>query len=219
MARKTDKYAAFVEHPRYGRAPHITGLNPILWEDGVHLHWHTLDSNEVPRLLELVSGNNSEWRRPQRIANTAIVADVDKQTPSPVPVTHYFDLARNCRACGRPFIFFAREQKYWYEALGFSLNSDCVHCVECRKQQQGVARQRETYESLFHIAEKTTEQLIVMADACLSLIEAGEFTKKQTQRARALLNAVPEEADVRKRSRFADLMKRVTAIESQGEQT
>jgi hypothetical protein len=91
----------------------------------------------------------------------------------------------------------------------FGLDSDCVRCIECRKQQQGIAREREIYESF----DKMVEQSLEVADACLSLIESGVFTTKQTQRVRMLLNAVPDDADVRKRSRYANLIKRVLAAE------
>lgn len=64
--------------------------------------------------------------------------------------------------------------------------------VECRKPQQSIALKRELYESLFHVQNKTIEQLIQMADACLSLIEAGIFTVRQAQRVRCLMNTVPK---------------------------
>ncbi|MHB8974297.1 MAG: zinc-ribbon domain containing protein [Pirellulaceae bacterium] len=215
-----DKYADFVDHPRYGRRPNITGLNPNPRDCHVHLHWNATTHNEIVAQFESVTGQ--EWpygdlrsysSRTRRIPDTAIPADLARQTLATVPVTHYFDLERRCRDCDRPFIFFAREQKYWYEELDFGLESDCVRCVECRKRQQGIAREREVYETLFHIPNKTVEQLLQMAAACLSLIESGIFTAKQTERVRMLLKAVPDDADVRGRSRYADLLDRVLAAE------
>ena len=180
MERKTDKYAAFVDHPRYGRRPNLTGLNPHPRDRDVHLHWNTTTHREIVAAFEAVTGQKwpygdlSSYAEPiKRIPNTAIVADLTRQTAATVPVTHYFDLERICRDCGRPFIFFAREQKHWYEELGFGLESDCVRCVECRKEQQGIARQRERYETLFHVADRTVDQNIEMAGCCLSLIENG----------------------------------------------
>ena len=220
MSRKTDKYAEFVDHPRYGQRPNVTGLNPGPLDRGVHLHWNAITHSELVAQFESTTGKNWPYgdsiaygSRPKRIPNTAIVADLARQAPATVPVTHYFDLERECRDCGRPFIFFAAEQKHWYEELGFGLDSDCVRCIECRKRQQGIARERELYESLFHVPDKTVEQLLQMAAACLSLIEAGVFTAKQAQRVRMLLNAVPDDADVRQRSRFADLVARVDLAE------
>lgn len=226
MSRKSDKYADFVEHPRYGRGPRITGLNPKPHDQGVSLHWNTIDHEEIVAQWEAVMNepypygtSRSDSGRPRRIANTAIPADLARQAAATVAVTHYFDLERRCRDCNRPFIFFAAEQKHWYEELGFGFESDCVRCVECRRREQGIARDRETYETLFHVADKTIEESLEMAAACLSLIEAGEFTKKQAQRVRSLLNAVPAEADIRKRSRYTSLVERVAAVEKPARST
>ena len=93
MSARKDKYAAFVEHPRYGRRPNVTGLNPA-------------DNNYS---IDPATGYyrvSLGWRGP-KIANTAIRADLTRQTPATIPITHYFDLERTCRDCGRPFIFFA----------------------------------------------------------------------------------------------------------------
>jgi hypothetical protein len=224
MTPNSDKYAEFVEHPRYGRRPNITGLNPSPRFPEVQLHWNTTDHHELVAQFESMTGVKWPYgdagrysKRRRRIPNTAILADLSRQTPATSAVTHYFDLERECVDCRRPFIFFAAEQKHWYEELGFGLESDCVRCVECRKRQRGLARQRETYESLFHVVQKTVEQCLEMADACLSLIESGVFSKKQTQRVRMLLNTVPDDADVRKRSRYANLVKRVLLTEEKSE--
>ena len=217
---KADKYAEFVDHPRYGRRPNVTGLNPNPADRDVHLHWNATTPNEIVAQYEAVIGKKwpyGDWNsysETKRIPNTAVVADLSRQTPATVPVTHYFDLERTCRDCKRPFIFFAAEQKHWYEELGFGLESDCVRCIECRKHQQGIARQREQYETLFHVEHRTGEQTLQMAEACLSLIESGIFAVRQTERVRMLLNSIPEEADVRKRSRFTDLVRRLLAAEA-----
>ena len=163
-----DEYLEFVTHPRYGQRPRITGLNPETDYGGdVFLHWHSPKECRIP--------------------NTAICANLSRQAPATVSVTHYFDVKRQCHDCGKPFIFFAEEQKYWYEELGFGLDSDCVRCVPCRKKQQGIARLREKYEELFHIPERTIDQNLEMAECCLGLIEASVFHKQQLQHIRILL--------------------------------
>jgi hypothetical protein len=173
-----DEYEAFVAHPRYGRGPRVTGLNPTRPEHTkpgmplVKLHWH--------------SGPDC------RIPNTAIVADVSKQNFTTMPVTHYFDAKRTCQGCSRPFLFFAEEQRHWYEELGFPLDANCVRCVPCRKQEQGIAQKRQRYEELFHVPNPTDEELLEMAECCLSLIEASVFSPRQHERVRMLLHRVPD---------------------------
>ena len=111
------KYADFVEHPRYGREPRLTGLDVTDLPDGtVYCHWHSPIGVRVP--------------------GTAVVADVTRQRRATIHVTHYFDAKRECRKCGRPFLFFADEQKYWYEELAFPLEADCLECPPCRKDDQ-----------------------------------------------------------------------------------
>jgi Probable zinc-ribbon domain len=152
------------------------------------------------------------WHSPEgvRIPNTAIPADLSRQMPATVPVTHYFDAKRQCADCGRPFIFFAAEQKYWYEDLGFPLESDCVRCVVCRKKQQGLELNRERYEELFHVQERTSEQDLEMAECALSLVEASIFGKRQLERVRSTLKKIPSDP------KLQALWKRVLALEGGG---
>ncbi|MEZ6136779.1 MAG: zinc-ribbon domain containing protein [Pirellulaceae bacterium] len=92
MNRRIHAYADFVEHPRYRAwSAARTGMNPRDdLSQGVYLGWHS--------------------RSDERIPDTAIEANTDRQPNATVPVTHYFDLKRKCRDCGRNFIFFAEEQ-------------------------------------------------------------------------------------------------------------
>ena len=168
-------YGDFVEHPRYGRRPRITGSNPVQnrpesGDPWVKFHW--LSSRE------------------SRIPNTAIEADISKQTITTMGVTHYFDELRTCQDCDAPFIFFAAEQKHWYEDLGFSLEANCIHCIHCRKKRQAIARMRERYEQLFHVSTPSDAERLEMAECCLGLVEAGVFSPRKTEHVRALLGRV-----------------------------
>lgn len=194
MKQTHDEYKLYVEHPRYGQRPRITGLNPqTVYGGDVFIHWHS--SKEF------------------RIPNTAIQADLSRQTPATVPVTHYYDVKRECLDCGKPFIFFAEEQKYWYEELGFGLDSDCVRCVFCRKRQQGLTLKRVRYEELFHVTDRTTKESIEMAECCLSLIEANLFDMRQTERVRMLLKSVSSKHDEKKQYSVDKLWARLLEIE------
>lgn len=182
----------FVTHPRYGQRPRITGFNPAndFATGRVFLHWHSPEGVRIP--------------------NTAIAADVSRQRPATVPVTHYFDAKRLCVDCRRPFIFFADEQKYWYEELGFPLESDCVRCVLCRKKQRGIELIRQRYEDLFHVDVRTSEQNLELAECALSLAEAGVFGLRQLERVRAILKRAPADA------RLQALWQRMKDLEARG---
>jgi len=159
----------FVAHPRYGDEPRLTGLNPKEnWLTGeVNLHWRS--SSEA------------------RIPNTAIAADTSRQNRPTIAVTHYFDSRRSCVDCRQSFLFFAAEQKYWYEVLGFPLESDCVRCVPCRKQQRALQAQRQRYETLFAFEARTPDQDIELVESALALVGAGVFGRRLLERLRSIL--------------------------------
>jgi hypothetical protein len=165
-----------VEHPRFGKGPRPTGLDVAETPDGrVFCHWHSPTGVRVP--------------------NTAIAADVARQQPATLPVTHYFDARRVCRRCGRPFLFFAEEQKYWYEDLGFPLEADCLECVPCRKDAQQLRALRQRYEVLLAQAVRTEVDTLELVRCALVLVESGVFARKLLPRLRGLLKPVLAEPD------------------------
>jgi hypothetical protein len=188
----------------------------------VHLHWNATSYDEIAARIERLTGRKIEWTpylrasRSIRIPDTAVAADLSRQSRATVQVTHYFDIDRICRDCRRPFIFFALEQKHWYEELGFGLESDCVRCAPCRKVEQGLARLRQRYEDLFHTPERSDEQNLEMAECCLELIEAGSFGGRQTERVRMLLRKVDQSLDAQGRARAERLLSRAAVLEQRG---
>ncbi len=193
MKRKVGDYSEYVEHPRYGRGPRFTGIRP----------------REVPlgyRLARSISDN--------RIDGTAVEANLERQSFSPVPVLYYFDLKRVCVECSRPFIFFGQEQKYWYETLGFDLAADCIRCIDCRKRQHGLERQRRRYEELFHRDDRAVDEDVEMAECLLALIESRVFHPRQSERVRMLLNRISKDRDETIDQRCNDIRQRVIEIEA-----
>ena len=172
MTKRTDDYSGYQEHPRYGREPRITGLNPSdqPWTEKVFLHGHSGEGTRIP--------------------NTAIVADTDKQLPATIPVTHYFDSKRVCRKCDEYFIFFAEEQRYWYEELQFPLEADMVQCINCRKQEQKLREARREYEELSARKGRTESETLRMVEKGAFLVEEGIFSSKVLPKFRGLLNAL-----------------------------
>ncbi|MFN7936821.1 MAG: zinc-ribbon domain containing protein [Bryobacteraceae bacterium] len=107
----------------------------------------------------------------------AVRGDVRKQAYCcDVPRYFYVDAERTCVQCGERFVFGAREQKYWYESLGFHLDSTAIRCVRCRKKK----RSQKAFEGRIGAARAATQADERNAAAWLELSEAlvqfHEFT-------------------------------------------
>lgn len=59
------------------------------------------------------------------------------------PRYFYLDRDEICVQCGQTFVFSAKEQKYWYESLGFPLVSVAVRCLPCRRRRRSQKALRE----------------------------------------------------------------------------
>lgn len=113
---------------------------------------------------------------------SAIAADLSRQNFSVVPRTYYVDLLRTCRGCGRPFIFFAREQKHWYETLGFFVDADCVRCVECRQSDRRFRRRFQRYAEHVGRPDLSDKELATLLKDAVFLFEAGVLRNEQRLR-------------------------------------
>jgi len=195
------KYDSYVEHPRYGCRPRFTGLSPDPNDLKVQLHSNATNVHELQKRAVQVFGKKLGYmtrlekmtpKEPVRISGTAIKAEPSLQNHPTVPVTHYFDVERVCRDCKQPFIFFAEEQKYWYEALKFPLDSDCIRCPKCRKTDRFISRTRATYEQLAGKTDRDWKDDLRMASSALTLVEDGLFGNRVIQTIRRLLKKIPE---------------------------
>jgi DNA-directed RNA polymerase subunit RPC12/RpoP len=148
---RADAYDDYAEHPRFGREPLWTGRTPLAEPGEVYLHWINRylprDPSRMGDQFRTVAASTAE-AADLAIPGTAVEADVARQSPSTVPVTHYFDVRRLCCDCGRPFLLFALEQKHWYEDLQLNLASDAVRCPECRYKQRSLVRLAQQYDAL-----------------------------------------------------------------------
>ncbi len=129
-------YRHFVDNPRYGREPQWSSWTPP----------HEMAVHEVDKA--------------SRIPGTAIPVDpslyqgrIIRRTPG-----YYLDCSCNCTSCKRPFIFFAAEQKYWFETLGFHADARAVRCAECRKIVKASQEVQSRYVELSHLEPRRPEQ-------------------------------------------------------------
>ena len=168
-----DEFDHYVVNPRFGNRPRLTGLNPAPGQPDVYLFWRPQEDVRIP--------------------NTAVVARrSDQRGNSYSQITHYFDERRTCRECSRPFLFFADEQKFWYEALKFPFDADCVLCSDCRRADHHLRHARARYEVLNAKNDRTLEEQLELLQALLTLIESREFARSQIPHVRQLLNEIPD---------------------------
>jgi hypothetical protein len=187
-------YEGFVEHPRYGKGPRLTGLDVAETLDGsICCHWHSPVGVRIP--------------------HTAIVANTSRQRPATVPVTHYFDARRVCRKCGRAFLFFAEEQRFWYEELGFPLEADCVECVPCRKDERQVQVARRRYEALLGRSMRNPAETAELLECGVLLVESAVFSVKVIPKLRALLKTLQVDAEGLRPDQVEELTIRVTRLD------
>jgi Flp pilus assembly protein TadD len=92
------------------------------------------------------------------------------------PKYFYVDEDRECIQCGRTFVFRAKEQKYWYEVLQFTLTSVPVRCTDCRRQRRSEHAMREAIAMARRdVAQKDPGAYLALARA---IIEYHERTQQ-----------------------------------------
>jgi hypothetical protein len=80
--------------------------------------------------------------------DSAVPAEMSNIPRWIVPFAFYFDLLKRCIDCGRDFVFFAKEQRYWFETLKIPLEADAIRCVSCRRTARSRNRDYKRYSHL-----------------------------------------------------------------------
>jgi len=154
---KTNKYKSYINHSRYGKVSMNNGYKYSLEE--VH---------------------NSFWLYSYVTVfpKSTIPADTSKQRYCVFPRKLYVDIEKICKKCHGKFLFFALEQKYWYEVLGFYIDVDCVKCIECRKAEQKIKEKALRYEELIKNKNRTNREIKDLKYIAYDLYEIGYFKNK-----------------------------------------
>lgn len=142
----------YVPHPRYGSQPIISD--------------HVYSKNEIDR---------AHWRYAglSYFAETAIPAETEKQNYADYSRKLYVDIEETCKSCQREFIFFALEQKYWFEELKFWVDSHCIKCINCRKRDFEIKQMQIKYSNLISKIDRTAEETLIVKAIGQELFELG----------------------------------------------
>jgi|SRR5690606_33273733 len=149
---KNNKPKKYVNHPRYGNEP-LPSSEKIPADAIANAHWRYSGLKYFPE--------------------TAISADTSKQNYAVYPRRIYVDIEESCEVCRRPFIFFAKEQKYWFEELGFWIDAHCTRCIECRKNDQEIRLMQKRYQALIGIGNRTKAESVELKNIAMELYQLG----------------------------------------------
>lgn len=142
----------YVNHPRYGREPVPSNEN-ISVDAIVCAHWRYSSLNYFPE--------------------TAIAADISKQNYLVYPRSVYVDIEEVCVVCKRPFIFFAKEQRHWFENLGFWIGAHCTRCIECRKKDHEIRGMQKRYQELVSLQSRSSAENTELKTIARELYQLG----------------------------------------------
>jgi len=192
---KTRSY--YVPHSKYGKLPRITGLDVENGQHGAHIGSIATEGQLMEKHRQGKLFGLDPLLLGFRIPGTAIVADPARQSGTSFPRTHYYDIERKCRDCRRMFIFFAEEQRYWYEELHFPTDAEAVRCEPCRKSSRSLDALKARHDDLAARQTLPLEEEHELTLARMELVEQGIFHTRVLEKVRAFLNRHPDhpEAD------------------------
>lgn len=107
------------------------------------------------------------------VPGTAILPMEANQQYALFPRRIYADLLKHCHACARPFLFYANEQRFWYETLRIPVDADCAMCPACRKHAHRVRGALFRYGKALHAPRLDAKDMKVFVDDALFLLEHG----------------------------------------------
>lgn len=148
--------ANYVNHPLYGSEPIPSG-NSYLKQEIDNAHWRYASLRHFPE--------------------TAIPAVIEKQSYSIYPRQLYIDIEEQCVDCHRTFIFFAKEQQYWFEELRFWIDAHAIKCFECRKKTRAINQLQITYANLIIKEHRTLEETQLLKSSAQQLFDFGVLKK------------------------------------------
>ncbi|KZN53215.1 zinc-ribbon domain-containing protein [Pseudoalteromonas luteoviolacea] len=151
MTHQSDKNS-YVYHPLYGSEP-IPSEFDYSTEEVASAHWR--------------------YRSLKFFRETAIPANINKQNFALFPRSLYVDIEEECVDCHRLFIFYALEQKYWFEELRFWVDAHCIRCIECRKKDQEIKNMQRRYGDLVSKENRTNDETAELKSIALELYQLG----------------------------------------------
>jgi hypothetical protein len=127
---------------------------------------------------------------------TAERADVAKQDFSVCPRHWYINATFRCEACGTKFVFSAQEQRFWYEARRFYVDSQPRRCPACRKQDRRTKLLKQQYDNL--ISGAVAGEDVAAKQAVVAILDelastSYRLTERMTERRQLLVKQIKKQ--------------------------
>lgn len=85
----------------------------------------------------------------------------------------YVDIEKKCPLYGMFFIFYALGQRFWYEEMGFVIDSDAKHCFSCRQSNRQTQQLKLNYQRLITLESRTPKETKELKTIAEQLYELG----------------------------------------------
>ncbi|MBA3237056.1 MAG: zinc-ribbon domain containing protein [Parachlamydiaceae bacterium] len=161
---KKSKEKIVLPHPLYGEIPAAQGMYTTKHGNVISSGFYYPDPNYVPSLPP-----------------GAIRGNVGLQEFCPIhhfPKYFYVDEEVECVQCRDKFVFFAGEQKFWYESLKFNFHSHAINCQACRKQNRSQKKIIKQLQKAYEIYEANLKDPVAMLALAQAICLQYEITKK-----------------------------------------
>jgi hypothetical protein len=157
-----------VLHPRYGDEVVATGCRAA-----------TAEILACYRMLPVI----------EVFVESAIRADLRRQNHEwTLPKHFYADVLCRCSRCRRRFIFFAREQQFWYEELKINVGTFAQYCCECASEKRAEESALQRCRERWGRTDLDDEALVQLAED-LVVLRKADFLKDD-QRLRETRNTL-----------------------------
>jgi hypothetical protein len=150
------KIPKFQQHPLYGKIPWVVRRHPGLKDsEGFDLSY-----------------------KPDLPAGT-VRGDPSKQNLCfccNFPMYFYVDQQKHCLQCSTAFTFTAKEQKFWYEQLGFYGTSTAIRCPPCRRNSRSETDLRRQIAAATETLRASPEDVQALIDLAAAIIRYSQRT-------------------------------------------
>lgn len=109
------------------------------------------------------------------------------------PIDAFWDQTRECGTCAKDYVFGAEEQQFWYETLGFFVESVPLQCPACRKKTRARKHAQKTLQELLPLPPGADWRLCEKVARAAALV-GGSKALEYLRRAKNLCDDPEEKA-------------------------